>query len=65
MWRRAAWPAFVLIHKIAEYSKSFWTEGKKTTPQENNIPLGSLRRRAGHSTLKFDDAIYEEDAIGG
>ncbi|KAG1861110.1 hypothetical protein DFJ58DRAFT_873299 [Suillus subalutaceus] len=66
MWRRAAWPAFVLSYKIVQYSKSFWIEAKKSTAQENNIPLGPIRGRGGHSSaLKFDDAIYEEDAIGG
>ncbi|KAG1807461.1 uncharacterized protein BJ212DRAFT_1303431 [Suillus subaureus] len=65
MWRRAAWPAFVFSRKIVEYSKS-WIESKKTTPQETNISLDSIRGRGGHSsTLMFDDAMFEEDAIGG
>jgi Mg2+ and Co2+ transporter CorA len=66
MWRRAAWPAFVLGDTIIEYFKSFVIKGKKTMRQENNIPLGSISGREGHSsTLKFDDAMFEEDAIGG
>ncbi|KAG2347012.1 hypothetical protein BDR05DRAFT_958450 [Suillus weaverae] len=65
MWRRAAWPAFFLPDKIMGYSKS-WIKGKKTSAQENNISLGRVRGRGGHSsTLMFDDAMYEENAIGG
>ncbi|KAG2076944.1 hypothetical protein BDR04DRAFT_1148648 [Suillus decipiens] len=66
MWRRAAWPAYFLSRKINECSKSFWTKGKKISPQENDISLGPIRRRGGHfSTLMFDDVMFEEDAIGG
>ncbi|KAG1773588.1 hypothetical protein EV702DRAFT_1032842 [Suillus placidus] len=64
MWRRAAWPAFFLPDIIMGYSKS-WIKGKKTSAEENNIPLGRTRGRGHSSMLMFDDAMYEENAIGG
>ncbi|KAG2368838.1 hypothetical protein BDR07DRAFT_1268949, partial [Suillus spraguei] len=66
MWRRAAWPAYFLSRKINECSKSFWTKGRKTSPQENDVSLGPIHRKGGHSsTLMFDDAMVQEDAIRG
>jgi Mg2+ and Co2+ transporter CorA len=66
MWQRAAWPAFFLSHKITEYSESLWIKDKNTSPQENNTSLGAIRETGGNfSTLMFDDAIFEEHAIGG
>ncbi|KAG1767591.1 hypothetical protein EV702DRAFT_748494 [Suillus placidus] len=64
MWRRVAWPAFFFPDKIMEYFKSSSIKGKKTSPQDN-ISLGRIRGRGGHSSiLMFDDAMHEEDAIG-
>ncbi|KAG2346989.1 hypothetical protein BDR05DRAFT_905609 [Suillus weaverae] len=61
MWRRVAWPVFFFPDKIMEYFK-----GKKTSPQDNDISLSRIRGRGGHSSmLMFDDAMLEEDAIGG
>lgn len=65
MWRRAVWPVIFLPDKIMEYFKSFWMKDKKTSAQENDIPLGRTHGRGHSSTSKFDDAMLEEDAIGG
>ncbi|KAG1811017.1 hypothetical protein EV424DRAFT_1542734 [Suillus variegatus] len=64
LWRRAIWPALYITQKVIEYFKSFSVKGKKTSLQENNISLGPLRRKGDSSILRFNDAIYEEGAIG-
>ncbi|KAG1752049.1 hypothetical protein EDB19DRAFT_1845541 [Suillus lakei] len=65
VWRRAAWPGFFLSRKIIEDCKSFRKSlgSKNTSPQANNIPLRGGGRNS--STLLFDDAMFEEDGIGG
>lgn len=64
LWRRAIWPALYITQKVIEYFRSFSVKSKKTSLQENNISLGSYRRKDDSSILRFDDAIYEEGAIG-
>ncbi|KAG2159250.1 uncharacterized protein EDB93DRAFT_275115 [Suillus bovinus] len=44
MWQRAAWPVLFFSRIIIMFFK-FLIMGKKTSPQENNHPLGLYRRR--------------------
>ncbi|KAG2159248.1 uncharacterized protein EDB93DRAFT_1324706 [Suillus bovinus] len=67
VWRRAAWPVFFLSRIIIEYFKSFSIKGKKTSPQEDDIPLGSYHnsRTRLSSSLKLGDVVLERVTIGG
>ncbi|KAG2149644.1 hypothetical protein BD769DRAFT_1649081 [Suillus cothurnatus] len=57
-WIVIALQSYSTIHKPGA--------NKNTSPQENNTSLGAIRETGGNfSTLMFDDAIFEEHAIGG